>query len=36
MRKENKSAVRDFVDSGTERDLAWDKKEAWRRAEEFV
>ncbi len=36
MGKENKSTVRDLVESGAVRDMGWDEKEVWRRAEDLV
>jgi hypothetical protein len=36
MGKENKSAVRDLVESGAVRDMGWDVKEVWRQAEDLV
>jgi hypothetical protein len=35
MGNETKSAVRDFVESGTVRDMGWDENEVWRRAEDL-
>ncbi len=35
-KKENKSEVRNWVESGAVRDMGWDEKEVWRRAEDLV
>jgi hypothetical protein len=36
MEKEDKSAVRDLVESGTVRDMGWNEKEVWRWAEDLL
>ncbi len=36
MGKENKSTVRDLVESGAVRDIGWEKREIWRRAVDLV
>jgi hypothetical protein len=35
-KKENKSEVRNLVESGAVRDMGWDEKEVWRRAKDLV
>jgi hypothetical protein len=35
-KKDNKGAVRDLVESGAVRDMGWEEKEVWRRAEDLI
>ncbi len=35
-KEESKGAVRDLVESGAVRDMGWEEKEVWRRAEDLV
>jgi hypothetical protein len=35
-KEENKSAVRDLVETGAVKDMGWEEKEVWRRVEDLV